>query len=633
MGCPRICVVTTSPTIRETVAIVLGPAFEILGLAPEECATKTERLVDADLLIVSGDFSPHAALITAAARLPLLTFAADTCPAGLLSTRSATMPLAFRPEHLRRQVRQLLAAPVAAAVPPRSSFLDYPFLSPDLAELARRAAATLSPVLISGEPGTGKSRLARALHAAGAQGRFVSLPGDRLTPAGLAHLSELPAGPITLYIHDVAHLGVDQQRILHDICETGGVDTGTGWRPCRLIGATAASLDGLAADEGFDADLFYRLSVLPMTLLPLRHRPNDIADLAAALARDLGGTIPNGPFSFTGHAVERMQRYMWFGNVAELEAVLLRSMTMATSARLDVDDLLFDSTRVAPRRLPASPAAEAQSTPASATTPDAEPPAVEAGELAAIDAEAPRAPEQPAECVPPVPPAASDTMELVIQELAHEFRNPMVTIKTFTQRLERLLEDKASRDQVARLTGEAVDRMDRALENLLQFTRFGKPVTEAVALSPLVTGCLSHLSPAFAERQVLLNYEPPESHRVEVDGAQVGYALENLLRVILRDLRDGDTLAIHPLNGHGISLEFPARGQLVAQKLAALADCPPDGKAAAQSIGFLFAKALVERNGGNIEIQPGTGRTVIAVALPAQGDAASENGHASNSSR
>jgi signal transduction histidine kinase len=173
--------------------------------------------------------------------------------------------------------------------------------------------------------------------------------------------------------------------------------------------------------------------------------------------------------------------------------------------------------------------------------------------------------------------------------------------------------------------------MDRALENLLQFTRFGKPITESIRLSPLVTHCLSQLSPTFAERQVLLNYEPPDSDRVEVDGAQVGYALENLLRVVLRDLHDGDTLAIHPLNGHGISLEFPARGQLVAEKLTRMADHGPDDEGTAQSIGFLFAKALVERNGGKIEVHPQSGKTVIAVALPGQGDAAVKNGNTSNS--
>lgn len=609
MGCPRVCVVTNSATIRETVAIVLGPAFDVSGLSPEVCAEHADRLADAELLIVSGDVSPNDALANAAAGLPVLRLGSE--PDGtprLRGKKSAMMPLSFRPEQLRREVQRLLAKPSGDTPPPRTPFLRYPFLPKDLEELTRRAAATQMPVLISGEPGTGKSRLARAIHASGNEDRFVALPSDRLSGGALRQIGEQAAGSLTLYIHDIHRLDVDGQRALLEVCDAGGFESRSGWHPCRLICSTTTDLATLAADETFDADLFYRLSVLPMTLPPLRDRPTDIADLAAALARDLGHLWPDRSFALTPRAIERMERYMWFGNLAELEAVLLRSMTMAPSPTLDADDLLFDSTRVTTRRQTATSTVVPQ--PVAQDSPGPPPPN-----------QAPTSPPPAADGIAP------ETVDLVIQELAHEFRNPMVTIKTLTQCFERLLEDKAGRDQVAKMTGEAVDRMDRALENLLQFTRFGKPLTESIRLSPLVTNCLSQLSPAFAERQVLLNYEPPDNHRVEVDGAQVGYALENLLRVVLRDLHDGDTLAIHPLNGHGISLEFPARGQLVAEKLTRMADHCADGEGSAQSIGFLFAKALVERNGGKIEIHPQTGKTVIAVALPGQGDAAVKHGH------
>jgi nitrogen-specific signal transduction histidine kinase len=392
-----------------------------------------------------------------------------------------------------------------------------------------------------------------------------------------------------------------------ELCESGGFESPAGWHDVRLVCATRQDILDLAAEENFESELFYRLSVLPLTLPPLRQRREDIADMVTALARDLGEALPHKPYAFTAEAIERMERYMWFGNLAELEAVMLRTMAMAGGAEINAGDLLFDSTRIE------SPSQSSPSTTQN-TTVKAAPQDFEQKEI--------------------TPPGtiATESVDLVIQELAHEFRNPMVTIKTLTQRLEKLLEDKTSRDQVARMTGEAVDRMDRALENLLQFTRFGEPVSEAVPLSPLVTSCLSQLSSAFTERQVLLNYEPPEADFVRIDSAQVSYALENLLRVVLRDLRDGDTLSIHPLNGHGISLEFPARGQLVAEKLAVMADSPQVDPSAS-SIGFLFAKALVERNGGTIEIHPETGRTIIAVALPGQGETSKDNGHASHSGR
>lgn len=606
MGCPRVCVVTTSATIRETVSIVLGESFEVDWLSPESCTTDNRKLHDADLLIISGEFSPNTALAAAAARLPVLRFETYPGDPKLHTRRTATVPLSFRPGQLRRQVETLLAEPTHPPGQQRSSFLEYPILPRDVSELARRAAATNLPVLISGEPGTGKSRLARTMHAAGAPTRFVPAPATRLSAEILADAGRLSAGPITLYVADVAQLGLEAQHLLLDLCETGGFESATGWHEVRIICATRRELATLADDEGFESDLFYRLSVLPLTLPPIRTRVRDIGDLVAALAQDLGEGLPQKPFSFTAAAIERMERYMWFGNLAELEAVLLRSMAMAPGPRVDAGDLLFDPTRV-----PRKPSSTVIGEPAVATAP------------------LPVAPEPASPQLGGIP---SDSIELVIQELAHEFRNPMVTIKTLTQRLERLLEDKTSRDQVTRMTGEAVDRMDKVLENLLQFTRFGEPVAEAVPLSPLVTNCLSQLSAAFTERQVLLNYQPPDADLVTIDSAQVGYALENLLRVVLRDLRDGDTLSIQPLNNHGISLEFPARGQLVAEKLAELADSP-QGDGGALSIGFFFAKALVERNGGQIEIHPKTGRTVIAVALPGRGDIATANGQAQSIGR
>ena len=609
MGCPRVCVVTSSATIQETVAIVLGPAFDVLALSPEQCTAATESLAAADLLIISGEVSPTAALVRAAARLPLLRFETQTGRPRLRGRKTATLSLSFRPEQLRQQVKQLLEGSAGDASRTRNSFLEYPLIPRDLEDLAQRAAATRTPVLISGEPGTGKSRLARAIHAAGMEDRFAAVSPSNLTADALTQIGEMADGSLTLYVNDIARLGADGQQILLEVAVAGGFESPLGWHACRLICATTTDLSTIAAEENLDADLFYRLSVLPVTLPPLRDRANDIGDLAAALARDLGEFPAEHSFSFTERAIRRMERYMWFGNLVEMEAVLLRSMTMASSSTIDVDDVLFDSTRVGLR-----------SQSAAAANPTEQP-----AKLANVTGDE-------VESAAPAGPIPTDTVDLVIQELANEFRNPMVTIKTLTQRLERLLEDKTSRDQLTRLTGEAVDRMDRALENLIQFTRFGKPVMESVQLAPLITNCLSQLSPAFAERQVLLNYEPPESLRVEVDGAQVGYALENLLRVVLRDLRDGDTLAIHPLNGHGISLEFPARGQLVAEKLARMADHPPDNDAGGPSIGFFFAKALVERNGGRIEIHPQIGRTVIAVALPPQGDGAAKNGNTPNSS-
>src|SRR5262249_40832064 len=136
---------------------------------------------------------------------------------------------------------------------------------------------------------------------------------------------------------------------------------------------------------------------------------------------------------------------------------------------------------------------------------------------------------------------------------------------------ERLLEDETGREQVARLTGAAVDRMDRALENLLQFTRFRTPAPQEVTLNAMLTPCLSELTPTLSERRVVLNYRPPEPTPVFVDAEQVGYAFENLLYTIARDLGENHKLSILQRAGTGaITFEFSSKGHPIAGKLGEL---------------------------------------------------------------
>jgi len=228
-------------------------------------------------------------------------------------------------------------------------------------------------------------------------------------------------------------------------------------------------------------------------------------------------------------------------------------------------------------------------------------------------------------------PDSSEAVDLIINELAHEFKNPMVTIKTIAQHLERLLTDDAGREEVARLTGDAVDQMDRALENLLQFTRFRAPAPESVTLNALLAACLGEATPVLSERRVHLNYQPPEPTPVFVDSAQIAYAFENLVRVVARGLTDGETLSVRPLGTPGaILFEFAESGDGVAKKLAAFLQHTERGVENALPLGLVFAKALIERNGGRIDIGGADNASTITVWLPTRGEMTSGNGKASS---
>lgn len=586
-GVPRICVIDNSAVVRETITIILADEADVVALSVAEYL-RHPVTPDADLFIV-GDDLPAASARALGQSRPILWLQGEQTPLHHVTAWSTIIRRSFHPEEIRSDVRRLLRqgppAPDGRAAGP---IIDYPVFSNEATVLARRAAATDLPVLICGEPGTGKARLGRAIHALGKGGRFVAFAAASCTEAAIQQVAHIAPGALTVFIDEINNLAADVQQVLLGLLDTGGVFSDHGWHSIRLICATRLSFEAFRSTSALDTDLFYRLSIFPVRLLPLRERAGDIPALAQHVATQVARSLSLEPATFTPRAIDRLARYYWFGNLAELETVLTRTLALTDHRPLDVGDLLFGFGRL----LPQAAGGAAIPTPRrseGATSPEA-------------------------------------AVGLIINELAHEFKNPMVTIKTIAQHLEHLLDDQTGREQVARLTGEAVDRMDRALENLLQFTRFRAPSPTDITLNALLAPCLTDLTPTLAERRVLLNYRPPDPLPVFVDAAQVGYAFENLLRAIIRDLPEGKTLSVRPVAAEtvGVTFEFPSPGHPVGSKLATLLDQEADE--ATLPLGLVFAKSLIERNGGRIDIGNDAGITAVTVWLPCNEVIAPENG-------
>jgi DNA-binding NtrC family response regulator len=584
----RVCVIDDSPTIRETIAIVLGGDHSVSCLTVEEYLHDPSKGNDANLLILADNALPAESLQLLRGRSILwLHGAAGTPPTP--TRQRASVPRSFNPEDLRATVRALLA-PAALAQPTFEGCtgLEYPILPREVAHVARRAAATGLPALICGEPGTGKARLARAIHAAGQQGRFLHLAESTCTRQALEQAGAFSPGSLTIFVHDVGGVSPQGQHLLLELLDCGGFASPAGWHGVRLICATSQSFSALARGGGLDREVFYRLSVLPLLLPPLRERVEDIPALVDRLAASITRTLQIEPVTFSARAMARLMHYLWFGNLAELETVLTRTLALADVRSIDAEDLLFGYGRMPPRQR----APRVESVPSSG--------AREVGRGTRVD--------------------------LIINELAHEFKNPMVTIKTVAQHMERLLADPEGRQEVARLTGEAVDRMDRVLENLLQFTRFRAPERRDIALTTLLGPGLSNLAPQLSERRVVLDYRPPNSHPAFVDVAQLEYALDNLLHVIARDLQDGQTLSIHPLGStSGVAFEYPKAPRSFAATLSDLLDDTGDD-ADGLPLGLVLAKTLIERNGGRIETRSSDTAASVTVWLPSREEVVTGNG-------
>jgi DNA-binding NtrC family response regulator len=572
---PRVGVIDSSASVRETIAIVLDDCD--VSTAASEALLRGPGRQAFDVLIVEEGLvaAPH--LHDIAAGTPLL-WLCDPRQPRWRNRQQASLPRRFTPSGLRQEVQRLLLLKgEPSAEDQNDTTLCPPTLPIETAQLARAAALTPLPVLLYGEPGTGKLRVARGIHARSGMSRLTILAAvdvDHRLPDRLAALGSQPS---TLFVNDVDQVSPDGQQALLDLLEAGGAGAGSTWQPVRLLCASSHSIEQMEEMARLDRELLYRLAVLPIRLPALRDRtaelPSIINMVAEQLAQRMNLTAPR----FTPSAIERLTHYLWFGNLAELESVLARTLALTDRRPLDAGDLQFGYPRLA-------------------QAPDGPLP------VACAAGNASRA--------APVVPASVDVL---INELAHEFKNPMVTIKTISGHLERLLADEEGRQHVAQLAGEAIDRMDRVLENLLQFTRFQAPQPTAVGLNGLLAPCLAELGPLLTERRIVLDYQPPRLSEAHVDGEQIIYALGNLLRTVVRDLEEGCVLKIRAGEpGPALEIESPAATAAVSERLSHYSDAP----APAAPLGLLFARALIERNDGELTIAVHDGVQRIAIRLP-----------------
>jgi len=226
-----------------------------------------------------------------------------------------------------------------------------------------RVATTRSTVLIQGESGTGKELIARTIHfnSDRAQGPFVTvdcgaLPETLLESELFGHergaftgatalkrgLFEVGRGG-TCFLDEIGDVSpAVQARLLrvlqeHETKRVGGTDSIK--VDARVIAATNKNLEVLVKTHRFREDLFYRLSVVTLTLPPLRERPDDIPLLAEFFLRKYGKEAGKVVERIAPEAMARLSAHPWPGNVRELEHAIERAVVLTQNPTLLPQDL------------------------------------------------------------------------------------------------------------------------------------------------------------------------------------------------------------------------------------------------------------------------------------------------------
>jgi signal transduction histidine kinase len=253
-----------------------------------------------------------------------------------------------------------------------------------------------------------------------------------------------------------------------------------------------------------------RLGAAMLVVPPLAERTDELPALADAMLAAQASRLGRDGVAFTAAARARLVRHAWAGDLTELEAVVSRAVLAAPDHLVGEEHLGLD---------------------------------------AAADGDGPKAGQPDAQ------------LELLLAELAHELRNPLVTIKTYADHLPDMLEDAELRTRFATLTGEAIERMDGLLENLLAFARLRAPHRDPVALEPILDRVLGEIAPELEERAVTIRRAGNGDVRCEGDAEHLAYAFRNLFAGVVREVSPRDELLLETTANGVVSMRFAAGGR------------------------------------------------------------------------
>jgi len=230
-------------------------------------------------------------------------------------------------------------------------------------DLIKRVAENPGTVLISGESGTGKELVARAIHnnSPRRERAFVTvncgaLPEPLLESELFGHMRGSFTGAVfnkeglfevadggTLFLDEIAETPLGIQVKLLRVLQTPEFRRIGGTRDVkvdvRIIAATNQDLSKAVAQGTFREDLYYRLNVIPITLPPLRARPEDIPLLTQHFLTAFGRKMGKPALTVAPAAMQALQRNEWRGNIRELENVLERVMAFAPGAEITLEDV------------------------------------------------------------------------------------------------------------------------------------------------------------------------------------------------------------------------------------------------------------------------------------------------------
>jgi nitrogen-specific signal transduction histidine kinase len=334
--------------------------------------------------------------------------------------------------------------------------LHSPLIPSPTISLARKAAQNNAPVFIEGERGTGKELIAKIIHHSGnwKYYRFYKIDckilredafADQLTR--LFNETNFGTIPATLYLKEIDHLKQTDQLRLLEVMEDGIFQNGAEKKiikDLRVISSSSENLKERVTQGKFSEDLYHQLNTLSIRIPPLRDRTKEISAISEYILEQHSKKMRINKVDISNNVLALLKSYWWPGNLTELEQVIIRSAIFSEGGNLMEKDLLF----------------ETESGNNSFTA------FLKKAEVNAPEFKHRNLPEE----------QNAHTLSLFLLELVHRIKNPLVSVKTFTQLLQDKFGDGEFREQFYRIVTEDIEKIDSVLNGLLSYIKINTPI-------------------------------------------------------------------------------------------------------------------------------------------------------------
>ncbi len=492
-----------------------------------------------------------------------------------------------------------------------------PLMPPQVISLTRKAAQNNVPVFIQGERGTEKELVAKMIHYTGDWKfyRFYKIDcktqtEDSFRDEFMRIFRENNFGtiPATVYLREIGELGQSSQSRLSDLIEDGFFQNGAESkviRNLRFISSSSENLKEKVTQGKFSEDLYHRISTLSVYLPPLRDRVKEISRIAQYILEEYSKKMKIGKVEISDNVLKLFENYWWPGNLREMEQVIIRSAMFSESKNLTEKDLLFETENENESFITFLKMAEAKSA-------DSKPRSFSSEENTNI-------------------------LSLFLIELVHRIKNPLVSIKTFTQLLRDKFNDGEFREHFYRIVTEDIGKIDSVLNHLLTYIKINSPIEKRDTVHFILEEVLRKHEVQLQDRSIKIfkNFEKdlPET---TVHEEQLRYILDALLQYALPCIPPNGSIGFltksfdgrtetaegnksQKKNGRYIEILIVFSGfKKPAEQFGSVLGIPALQKEEAFELELRLIKEIIQKNKGmmKFEVSEKKPRTIVSLKLP-----------------